>query len=191
LITTYQHVKIARYAPTSYPHQQGLTCGETNVKGMLDAFRIPYQAPESRRMHERIFGLAFMEDISARLCNHGLKAPIRHASNFSDDERLKTIKSHIDKDEPVLLAIGNGHLNRETFSSSARVFIGHFITVYGYDPEREIFYIYDSYLKGSFREEIPIGNEVRTFVEFLRDWEGPFYYRFISMDHVYIPVSTS
>jgi len=103
---------------------------------------------------------------------------------------LKVVKEHIDQDEPVLLAIGNGHLKRNVYSPIARMLIGHFITVYGYNASKEIFYVYDPYLEGPYPEEIPVGNEVRTFREFLRDWNGPFYYRLINMDHVYIPVSS-
>ena len=182
-------VTIVQHAPKSYDHQKGLTCGEYNVRGIVEGFGIPYQTPDSFRLRVRVFGLSFIKDISMLLQIHGLLAPVRHASYLTDHERLKTIKKHIDKDEPVLVAIGNGHLKRNVYSPLARMLIGHFITVYGYSASKEIFYVYDPYLEGPYPEEIPVGNEVRTFREFLRDWNGPFYYRFINMDHVYITVS--
>lgn len=184
-------IKAVRHAPKSYNHQKGLTCGEYNIRGILEGFNISYQPPAKKPLRVRVFGLSFIEDIGMLLRIHGLSASIRHASNLRDNERLKIIKEHIDKDEPVLVAIGNGHLKRNVYCSIARIFIGHFITVYGYNANKDIFYVYDPYLKGIYREEIPVGNEVRTFREFLRDWNGPFYYRFINMDHVYIPVSSS
>jgi len=124
-------VTVVKYTPKNYDHQKGLTCGEYNVRGILDGFNIPHQTPDSLRLRVRVFGLSFIKDISILLQTHGLSAPVRHASNLTDHLRLKTIKEHIDKDEPVLVAIGNGHLKRNVYSPIARMLIGHFITVYG------------------------------------------------------------
>ncbi len=180
--------RIVKHTPKSYKHQDGLTCGEYNIRGILESFNIPYKQLDKPRMRVKIFGFSFISDISAVLQDHGLIAPVRFANKMTKPDQLKTLTGHIDKDEPVLIAIGNGHLSRERFSNLARSFIGHFITIYGYHPHKEIFYVYDPYLYGSYKEEIPVGNEVRTYAELLKDWEGPFYYPFINMNHVYIPV---
>ena len=90
---------------------------------------------------------------------------------------------------PVILAIGNGHLSRTRDSALARALLGHFITIYGYDAERDVFFVYDPYLRGNPTGPVPAGNVERTSEEILRDWRGPFYYRFIGMDHVFLPVS--
>jgi len=58
---------VVKYAPKSYGHQKGLTCGEYNVRGVLDGFNIPYQPPDSSRLRVRVFGLSFIEDISMLL----------------------------------------------------------------------------------------------------------------------------
>jgi hypothetical protein len=179
---------ITAHSPPRYPRQEGLTCGETNARGILEAFQIPFRPPDRLRLRIRIFGYSFIEDISRLLQSHGIDAQVQSATQMSDYQKLTTIMEHIRQDRPVLLAIGNGHLRRGVYSPLARNLIGHFITVYGYDESKQIFYIYDPYLEGSYLEKIPVGNEVRTFAQFLRDWQGPFYYRFIGMDHVYMPV---
>ncbi len=181
--------KVVKYTPKKYPRQQGLTCGEFNVMGILDGFNIRYQPSVNKPLRVKLFGFSFIRDISVLIQKHGLSAPVKHASKFVDQERIKIIKKHIEQDEPVLIAIGNGHLSRSSYSPIARFFIGHFITIYGYNNNKEIFYVYDPYLKGNYHQEIPAGNEVRTYKELLRDWNGPFYYRFINMNHVYIAVS--
>ena len=185
------NVVVVDHAPKEYPHQEGLTCGEYNVKGILDGFQIPYQHPAKLRLRIRIFGYSFIEDISTLLQAHGVSAPVRYAAHLSEEQRIRTVKNHIDKGQPVLLAIGNGHLRRGTYSPIARRLIGHFITVYGYSDIEKVFYVYDPYLEGPYHEAIPVGNEVRTFKELLRDWSGPFYYKLIRMDHVYIPASAN
>lgn len=176
--------------PRNYARQHGLTCGEYNVRTIVESFSRPFHTLAHLPVRVKLLGFSFVQDIQRLLEWNGLSAPIRHASNLNASAKLSLIQEHIDRGEPVLLAIGNGHIHRNRYSPVARLLIGHFITVYGYDDERELFYIYDPYLEGMYPEEIPIGNEVRTFSEFLRDWQGPLYYKFINMDHVYLPVRT-
>ena len=183
--------RIVKFTPTSYKEQAGLTCGEYNVRGILEGFQIPYQPLQKPPLRVRWFGFSFMDDISSLLQNHGLKAPVQFAGKMTDQDRLKLITGHLDRDEPLLVAIGNGHLARDRYSRLARFFVGHFITIFGYDPQKKIFFIYDPYLKGAYQETIPAGNDIRSFQELLSAWNGPFYYPWINMDHVYIPVSAA
>ena len=178
---------VVGHPPKHYPRQEGLTCGETNLKAILDCFNISYKPPKALRLRIRLLGYSFIQDISDLLEAHGVSAPVLHASHHTDQERLEIIKGHIGSDQPVLLAIGNGFLHRGVYSPLARCFVGHFITIYGYSNDARIFYVYDPYLEGSYSGKIPVGNDTRTFSQLLRDWRGPFYYRFIGMDHVYVP----
>jgi hypothetical protein len=184
-------IRTVKYAPSRYVHQQGMTCGETNVRHIVEGFGIPFQPLNNPPLRVKLVGFSYLKDIQNILSLHGLCASICHASQLDDPAKLKTIQSHIDRDEPVLLAIGNGHLKRNTYSSFARLFLGHFITVYGYNVEQQLFYIYDPWLEGAFDGEIPVGNEVRTFAQLLWDWQGPIYYPLIDMDHVYMPVHSN
>lgn len=182
---------VVEHAPKEFPRQEGLTCGEANFKAILAAFNIPFKPQESLRLRIRFFGYSFVQDISDLLDIHGVSAPVRHANHLTDQEKLAVIKRHIDNDQPVILAIGNGFLQRGVYTPIARYFIGHFITVYGYSDEERVFYIYDPYLEGSFPGEIPVGNDARTFDELIRDWHGPLYYKLVGMDHVYIAAGNS
>lgn len=183
-------LNLVPHLPSGYPHQVGLTCGEYNVRAVLDGFDIAYRPPERPRLRIRMLGLSFVSDIRAAFLRHGLDAEIRSAAELHDDSRLALLRGHVDSHEPVILAIGNGHLSRTRDSAIARAIAGHFITIYGYDAERDVFFVYDPYLSGEPTSPLPAGNDERTSAEILRDWRGPFYYRFIGMDHVYIPVST-
>lgn len=176
-------------APRGYPRQQGLTCGEYNARGVVEAFGVPFRPPAVPRLRIRMFGYSFVQDISDLLEAHGISAPVRHAATLSADQKLGAIRNHIDQGQPVIMAIGNGHLRRGYYLPLARHFVGHFITVYGYSTDEDAFFIYDPYLEGEFHERIPVGNEVRTSREMLRDWAGTFYYRLVGMNHVYIPTA--
>jgi hypothetical protein len=179
---------VVKYTPEHYPRQEGFTCGETNLKGILTGFKLTYIPPQSIRFRIRLFGYSFIQDISDLLETHGLSAPVSSANQLTDPEKIAIIKNHIDNDRSVLLAIGNGYLQRGVYTPIARYFIGHFITIYGYSNEEQVFYIYDPYLKGSYPGDLPVGNDIRSFNELLRDWNGPVYYKLINMDHVYVPV---
>lgn len=182
-------LNVVPHVPSDYPQQVGLICGEYNVRALLESFGIEYRVQDRPRLRVRLFGLAFVEDLELALERHGVDAEIHHASELHDESRLALLRGHIDSHEPVILAIGNGHLSRDRDSALARAVLGHFITVYGYDADRNVFFVYDPYLEGGPPEPIPAGNVERTADEILRDWRGPFYYPWIGMDHVYLTVS--
>ena len=182
-------VNVVPKLPSKYPHQVGLACGEYNVRAILDAFDIDYRPDLRPRLRVRMFGLSFVSDIRHVFARHGVDAEIRHATELHDDSRLALLRGHVDSHEPVILAIGNGHLSRTRDSALARALVGHFITVYGYDAEQDVFFVYDPYLGGEPPKPLPAGNVERTSQQILQDWRGPLYYRFIGMDHVYMPIS--
>jgi hypothetical protein len=173
--------------PSAYPRQAGLTCGEYTARAVVSAFGIEFDPPAPRR-RVRMFGYSYLSDLQSLLRDHGLDAPIRSARDLDDDARLALLIGHVDRDEPVIVAVGNGHVSRNRYIPGLRFLVGHFLTVYGYDADRRVFHVYDSYLSGSPHPVPPIGNEERSFDAFLRGWRGPFYYRAIGMKHAYIPV---
>ena len=181
-------INVVPARPNAYPRQAGLTCGEFNARALIDAYGIEYTPDPSPRLRVRIFGMSFLSDLAATLVRHGLEAEVRSAAGLHEDSQLALLRGHIDSHEPVILAIGNGHLTRSRDSAIARSLLGHFITVYGYDAEAGVFFVYDPYLAGEYPTPLPAGNDVRSERQILRDWRGPVYYPLIGMDHAYIPV---
>lgn len=179
-------VTIIPNLPRGYPRQIGLTCGEFNARSVVESFGIEFDADPSPRMRVRMFGLSLISDLCATLVRHGLDAQARSASELHDESRLALLRGHIDSHEPVILAIGNSHLTRNRDSALARAFLGHFITIYGYDAEAGVFFVYDPYLEDDHNVPLPAGNDMRTESEILRDWDGPIYYPWIGMDHAYV-----
>lgn len=174
--------------PETYPTQQGLSCGEYNARTIIRGSGATFKAMDHMQLRIKLFGFSFPKDIVRLLQLNGLEATINNSKQFGKRKKIEIIKSHIDNNEPVICAIGNGHIKRGRYNGLARLFIGHFITVLGYCEKNECFYIYDSYLKGNYPEELPVGNEIRSFNVFLRDWAGPVYYNLIGMKYLYIPV---
>jgi hypothetical protein len=181
--------KVVTHAPTKYEHQQGMTCGETNVRTITEGFGKKYQPMLNPPLRVHVFGFSLIKDIYNLIKLNGLSSQIHFAGNVDDQTKLKLIQKYIDQNEPVLIAIGNGHLKRGQYSDLARNFLGHYITIYGYNAEQEIFYIYDAWLDGDYQGTIPVGNEIRTSSQLLLSWKGPFYYGLIGMRNIYLPVS--
>ncbi len=179
--------RIVAHLPSSYPHQEGLTCGETNVRTIVDAFGKPFRDLDPPPFRTKLVGYAFIRDIQRLFEHNGLVAPISHATRRSDAERIATLCACIDRDEPAMLAIGNGHVRRDRYVRRLRYVVGHFITIYGYDADDRAFFVHDPYLTGPAPVGLPAGNEVRSFETLLWDWRGPVYYPLIGMDHIYLP----
>lgn len=52
-------------------------------------------------------------------------------------------------------------------------FFGHSITLWGYDDNEQVFYVYDSAVSiNLYDKDIPVGNKKRTYTQILRDWKG-------------------
>lgn len=182
--------RVITHAPARYERQQGMTCGETNVKTIVEGFGKVYQPMINPPWRVGLFGFSLVKDIQSLFSLNGLTSSIHFAKGVDDQSRIKIIQNHIDQNEPVLIAIGNGHLKRNKFSRFAQLLLGHYITIYGYNPDRKVFYIYDAWLDGDYDGDLPVGNEVRTFSQLLSSWKGPFYYGLINMMNVYLPVSS-
>jgi hypothetical protein len=137
----------------------------------------------------RLFGYSLLRSLQTLLESHGLNAPIRSAAGVDDADKLNLLRAHLETGYPVVIAIGNGHLRRGGYVAAARLVLGHYLTLYGFDDPTETFFLYDSYLDGEPDGWLPAGNEIRTYSEILRDWRGPIYYPLIGRRYVYIPIS--
>lgn len=166
-------IKVLSKAPKEYL-QQGLSqCGAYSVKGILSAYgkddgRPPrnYQ-PNLLAKYTSITGPATW---SRLLQSYGFNAKLDNTRHLSDDQRINLFKSLIDNDVPVMVRIGNGYLRNGSYSKFVASFMGHWITIWGYNDDEKVFYVYDSYVpKERYDRSVPIGNTKRTFEQMNRD----------------------
>ena len=167
--------KILPFKPKVYL-EQGLTqCGAYSVKAILSSYG------KDDKKHPRDYQpniLAKYTGITRGLFiwpkvirTYGLTAERGSARNLSDDNRIKLLKKLINNDNVVMLRVGNGFSKNGNYNSLVASFLGHWITLWGYDDEKRIFYVYDSYVPLSRCDKvIPVGNVRRTFKEIIRDW---------------------
>ncbi len=180
-------IKILTHLPKEYLEQGFTQCGAFSVKAILNAYG------KDDRKHPRDYNPTFLGKYTSLVGTHtwprvlesyGSHAESGSTKGLSNEQRIEMLKETIDKDHAIMIRIGNGYLKNGKYSSLFAHFIGHWITIWGYDDKEQVFYIYDSCVPLTKHDKtIPIGNTRRTFSEVLRDWGRGFppawQYRFI------------
>ncbi len=172
--------------------KQGLGgCGAYSVKAILSAYdkddeRSPYDYCPNLLLKYTRAPTASIKWVKV-LQSYGINAQSGNAKHLSDKERIDLLKNLIDKNTPVMLRVGNGYLPNGKYSNLIASFIGHWITIWGYDNREQVFYIYDSCVSlNKHNKTIPVGNTKRTSEEVLRDWGKGFpwlwQYNFIAVE---------
>lgn len=177
--------KILIHHPKEYLKQGLMHCGAYSVKGILSAYgRDVKKDPRDYEVSifARLVGITNgLTNWPKVLKDFGIDAGKGSANNLSKEQRLSLLKKLIDEDKPVMVRIGNGYLQSGRYSKFIASFMGHWITLWGYNDEERIFYVYDSCVPLARHDKnIPIGNTKRTYAEILRDWgKGfPFNWRY-------------
>ena len=170
---------LVKVKPKEYLRQGMRYCGGYVIKAILGA----YNLDDSRHPKEYLppliksLGFTLPSDIKKVLEKYGLKASIRRANKVSDKEKLELLKKELRRNHPVVISIGNGYSPKGQYSSVRRHLIAHWVSLWGYDDHKKVFYIYDSYTNPKSYDKVPIGNVERSYDQMLRDWRGTLYTR--------------
>lgn len=155
--------------------KQGLTgCGAYSVKGILSAYE------RDDKKHPLGYSIiAILPFITTWrrwvwiLRSYGLNARCSFATELSPEERLARLKELLRQDTPVMLLIGNGYRGCGKWNKWQYRVVSHWITLWGFDDAKELFYIYDSAVpKKCYDTSLPTGNVARSYAQVLRDMEG-------------------
>lgn len=163
--------------PKQYLKQGLSNCGVYSVKAILSAYGKDVK-DRPKEYHTswigRNFGITpdgnkkYYEKI---LRLYGLKAETNTAKHLPEEERLLLLKTLLSQDAPVMIRSGNGYALNNRYNPFLGMVIPHWITLWGYDDDKELFYVYDSGLPQKYWDlTLLIGNTTRTYQEILRDW---------------------
>lgn len=157
--------------------KQGLVhCGAYSVKAILEAYdRADKKRPEEYypTWWQKVLGFTSPRTWEKVLKKYGLKVEVGNANGLSPEEKVKLLKNIISKNAPIMLRIGNGYLLNGRYNPVIGRIISHWITIWGYNDARKIFYVYDSAVSPRlYDKDIPVGNKIRTCEEMIRDWRG-------------------
>ena len=180
--------KIVSVKPKQYLQQGMRYCGGYTIKAILSAYNLGdgRHPKEYLPSLKKSFGFTTPKMIQKVLLQYKLNAPMKRVNNVSDAKKLEIIKRELNKNRPVILLIGNGYSPKGRYSALRMQCISHWISIWGYDDNNKVFYIYDSYRDKNYYDEIPIGNIKRSYAQVLRDWKGPLMLRKINF--LYMPI---
>lgn len=160
--------------PKEYLRQGPTGCNVFSVKGILSAY-----GKDDGRHPFAYYPLSILPFVTTPfrlvkiLRSYGIGAEWRHARELSDEQKLKILKDLLRRDTPVMMHIGNGYRGRGIWSKIRWQLISHWITLWGFDDGRDMFYIYDSAVPARYYDKkLPTGNISRTYTQVLRDWGG-------------------
>lgn len=158
--------------PKEYFKQDRNYCGMYSIKGILSA----YGKDDKKNIRDyslswfgKYTGYTFPWTFSKILNKYNLKAKIGFLKNNSNKD-LQLKKLLIQNNAPLTLLVSNGYLSSDDYSSRKAKITFHWITLWGYDDNENVFYVYDSTVPKNFYDnDIPIGNKKRTYNEIIRD----------------------
>lgn len=107
--------------------------------------------------------------ITKVLKKYKLKYSILKAKTLSDDERLFLLKYNL-KRWPIILLVANWQTKKKRFSRSRALVHRHYITLWGYDEKKKIFYVYDSNTKRKTETEVMKWTLKVPYKYILKEW---------------------
>lgn len=155
--------------------EQGLShCGAYCVKAMLSAFGKDAKN-HPKEYHPgwlgRLTGLTLGKEYYVNILKgHGVRVRRGVAQNLNGTEKIHLLQTMLSKNLPVMIRIGNGYITNH-YNPIIGKLQSHWITLWGYDDNKQVFYVYDSGLqKRYWGKNLAVGNTTRTYDEIIRDW---------------------
>ncbi len=161
--------------PKQYLKQGPSHCGAYSVKGILSAIGLDsknHPGEYHPNWLGRITGLTLGRNYYVKILSvNGVESEVDSAQDLPAPQKLIILKSLLAKDTPVMIRIGNGFIGSNKYNPIFGKILGHWITLWGFDDAKAVFYVYDSALPRRYWEkDLSVGNTRRTYNEILRDW---------------------
>lgn len=157
---TIHHHFIYKQHPERYPQQhEERTCWLFTIKAIIESYypelnQKPLQYASSRL--QRLIKFSTPRQLSKTLEKykiHHITGKLHKKDTLS---QIYFLKKHIE-DWPVVLVIAHAYTKGNMFSVKRALFDRHYLSIWWYDDEKEVFYCYDSHT--TLRENnLPVGN---------------------------------
>ncbi|MCX6825283.1 MAG: C39 family peptidase [candidate division SR1 bacterium] len=167
---------IYKQHPKKYPQQCDLTgCGFFTIKAVIESYhpelnKKPVEYSGSRL--QRVLGLSTPKQLSKILNSYDIPNTIQKYHKKSMLSKIDFLKKHIENG-PVIVLIAHAYTKKNMFNLFKAIFYQHYLSIRGYDDEKEVFYCYDSHTE--IRENnLPVGNIQLHYQDLItyRDFAG-------------------
>lgn len=171
----HQEANIVSGRPNEYRVQRFSGCGAYSAKAVLEAYgrSVPTDPFDlyPRYLPRWFRGIPSSPQHWLRsFASRGLAAKLCWVGGRGPSERLALLKKALDSDAVVMVRMGNGYLRSGRYVPVIAWFIGHWVTLWGYDDATGTFYVYDSCVpRDRYDRSVPSGNTRRIYEDLLRD----------------------
>lgn len=159
--------------PSSFPSkdERRWTCGMYTLKAVIEWYndsQINNYKNYANDWLGRKFWYMFPRWLMKVLRQHWLSARRIHCGWINKEKKLERLKSMLHK-WPVILLIAHAYSSTRTFSFRRAFMLQHYITLWWYDDEKRIFYVYDSNTEKSHHrwDTLPVGNIILDYNKLL------------------------
>ena len=166
--------------PKEYPYGGDKDCGVLTAKTILSGYDLDRYA-NAADYHPNAFvktmGWTTPEMLKAILNNNGLHSEIGYAQG-SDSSKVSFLKYLLQKGHPVVLMVAGVSPQKVASLPKYLRFVPivfskvilHWITIWGFDDERQVFYVYDSSVPLGTADTVPIGNREIKYRKAIKVW---------------------
>jgi len=158
-------------------YQQGtLYCGGYTAKAIITSFGFdtPHHPKELYLTKLGKIICSSSEPSSWRKVfeNHGLKASNGSCIFKTQKEKLDFIRECILNNTRIMIRVGKGRNSNNEYSTVRAALAGHWISIWGFNDETKVFYIYDSSVKKKYySKNLELGNTIRDYEQVINEWK--------------------
>lgn len=174
--------------PERYWHQRRMECGAYVMKAVLNLYgKDGREEPKAYLsfIGNLCYGFTSPLRIIRVLRSYGLEAQLKTAKHRR--RRLDILKAYLDRQEPVILLVGNSFNSKRKYRHFRRAFAMHWVLLLGYDDSQGRVYLYNPRVREEDQESLPVGNVSLPYRLFMKQWRGLFLTGMVN--YLYLPVS--
>ncbi len=160
--------------PSSFPSKDGRrgTCGMYTLKAVIEWFngsQINNYRYYASGWLSRVTWYMLPGALTKVLKQHGLSSKRIHCRWMKREKKFDRLKTLLQK-WPVILLISHAYSSTRIFSFRRAFTLQHYITLWWYDDEKRIFYVYDSNTEKTHHkgDTLPVGNIILEYDRLLR-----------------------
>lgn len=115
------------------------------------------------------FWYMFPNSLIKVLKQHGLSSQRIHCRRTRKEKKIEILKLLLQR-WPVILLISHAYSSKRDFSFRRAFMLQHYITLWWYDDDKRIFYVYDSNTEKTHHRwsTLPVGNIILNYDRLLR-----------------------
>jgi hypothetical protein len=169
---------ILRHHPVEYMPQKKRFCGAYVLKAIFSMYGVDTKKSAEAywpKFNQLFFGFSWPRVLHRELRKRGFTSS-GHRTNrtLSVNTSLSLLKEELANNRPVIMLISNLFSKNHVYSSKRKRMRPHWVLLLGFDDAKKVFYFYDSALRKSAYQNVPIGNIAVPYGITYDSWRGEF-----------------